>query len=86
MAALNETGDTITISMINPTGKEITLKIEGMDLPPEATQYVITGKTDASHNAPGEKRGVDIIDKDKVSITDGLNAMPLSANIWKISL
>ena len=86
MAALNESEDTITISVINPTGKEISLKIEGVDLSSEAEQYVITGKTDASHNAPGENREVDIIVKDKVSVTDGLNAMPLSANIWKISL
>jgi alpha-N-arabinofuranosidase len=86
MAALNEEENILTVSMINPTGEEVTLNLEGVDLPSGAIQYVITGESDASHNAPGKERGVDIHDLGTVSIVDGLKAGPLSANIWKISL
>ena len=86
MAAVNEAGDILTISMVNPTDKEVFLNLGGVDLPSSAIQYVITGENDSSHNAPGKKRGVDIHDLGKVSIVDGLKAGPLSANLWKISL
>ena len=86
MAALNEAGDTLTVSVVNPTEKEVTLNLEGADLPSSAIQYVITGEKDSSYNAPGRERGVDIHDLGRVSINDGLKAGPLSANLWKISL
>jgi len=86
MAALDESGNTLTVSLVNPTDREITLKLEGMNLPSGAVQYELTGKNDSAHNAPGKKRGVDIKDLGKVSIDEGLKAGPLSANIWKISL
>ncbi len=86
MAALNESGDMLTLSLVNPTNKEITLRVEGIDLPVKAIQYVITGDNDAANNAPGKKRGVDIQDIGRVSIEKGFKAVPLSANIWKISL
>ncbi|MFC1494511.1 alpha-L-arabinofuranosidase C-terminal domain-containing protein [Thermodesulfobacteriota bacterium] len=86
MAALNEAGDILTVSLVNPTGSEVTLKLEGVDLPPDALMYVITGEKDSSFNAPGKKRGVNIHDLGTVSITDGLKAGPLSASLWEISL
>jgi alpha-N-arabinofuranosidase len=86
MAALNKTGDILTVSMVNPTDKEIFLNLEGVDLPSSAIQYVITGENDSSHNAPGKERGVAIHNLGTVSIVDGLKAGPLSANLWKISL
>jgi alpha-N-arabinofuranosidase len=86
MAALNEDEDILTVSVVNPTGEEVSLNLEGVDLPSSAIQYVITGESDASHNAPGKERGVDIHDLGTVSIVDCLKAGPLSANIWKISL
>lgn len=85
IAALNETADTLTVSLVNPTDEEITLNLEGVDLPSSAIQYVITGENDSSHNAPGKERGVDIHDLGTVSIVNGLKAGPLSANLWKIS-
>jgi alpha-N-arabinofuranosidase len=86
MAALNDSGDTLTVSLINPTDKEVTLNLEGVKLPSKAIQYVITGEKDSSYNAPGKKREVDIHDLGKVSIKKGLKADPLSANLWKIRL
>ena len=86
MAALNDAEDTLVISLVNPTDKEVTLKLEGVDLPSSAIQYMITGEGDSSYNAPGRKRGVDIHQLGKVSITDGLKAGALSANLWKIAL
>ncbi len=86
MAALNEEEDILTVSVVNPTMEEVTLNLEGVDLPSSAIQYVITGESDSSHNAPGKERGVDIRDLGTVSIADGLKAGPLSASIWKISL
>ena len=86
MAALNETGDILTVSAVNPTDKEIVIKMDGLSLPANAVQYVITGEKDSSYNAPGKKRGVDIQDHGKVSIDGGLKAAPLSASLWKISI
>jgi alpha-L-arabinofuranosidase len=87
MAALNETGDILTVSVVNPTNKEVTLKLDGLNSPSNAaTQYVITGEKDSSYNAPGKKRGVDIHEPGKVSTGGGLKAAPLSANLWEISL
>ena len=86
MAALNEAGDTLTVSLVNPTDKEVTLRLEGVDLPSSAIQYVITGEKDSSYNAPGRKRGVDIHDLGKVTIVDGLKAGALSSSLWKIAL
>ncbi len=86
MAALNDSGDILTVSMINPTDKEVTLNLEGIKLPSKAVQYVITGEKDSSYNAPGKKRGVDIHDMGKVSVKKGLKAGPLSANLWEIPL
>ena len=86
MAALNETGDILTVSVVNPTDKEVFVKLDGPNLPSTAIQYVITGEKDSSHNAPGKKRGVDIHDLRNISIVDGLKADPLSANLWKIPL
>jgi len=86
MAALNESGDTLTLSLVNPTDEEVTLNLEGIKLPSKAVQYVLTGKKDSSYNAPGKKRGVDIQDMGKVSIKKGLKAGPLSANLWEIKI
>jgi len=86
MAALNETGDILTISVVNPTDKEVSVKLDGPNLPSNAAQYVITGEEDSSYNAPGKERGVDIHDLGNISIVDGLKAGPLSANLWKIEL
>jgi alpha-L-arabinofuranosidase len=84
MAALNKTRNILTVSVVNPTDKEVTVKLDGLDLPSNATQYVITGEEDSSYNAPGKKRGVDIHDLGHISIADGLKAGPLSANLYKI--
>ena len=86
MAALNDSGNTLTVSVINPTDEKVTLNIEGIKVPLTAQQYVITGEKDSSYNAPGKKRGVDIHDLGKVSITEDLKADPLSANLWEIPL
>lgn len=86
MAALNESGDTLTLSLVNPTDEEVTLNLEGVKLPSKAVQYVLTGKKDSSYNAPGKERGVDIHDLGMVSIKKGLKAGPLSANLWEIKL
>ena len=86
MAALNEAGNTLTVSIVNPTDKEATVKLDNLNLPSNATQYVITGEKDSSYNAPGKKRGVDIHELGRVSIDEGLKAGPLSANLWEISL
>jgi alpha-L-arabinofuranosidase len=86
MAALNKAGDILTVSAVNPADKEIVIKLEGLKLPANATQYVITGKNDSSYNAPGKKRGVDINESGSVSISGGLKAAPLSASIWEIKI
>ena len=86
MAALTESGDILTVSVVNPTDREVTIRLDDLNLPSKAVQYVLTGEKDTSHNAPGEKRGVDIHELGSVSINEGLKAGPLSANLWKISL
>jgi alpha-L-arabinofuranosidase len=86
MAALNKTNDMLTISAVNPTDKEIVIKMDGMNLPANAVQYVITGEKDSAYNAPGKKRGVDIHSNGKVSIDGGLKAAPLSASLWEIKI
>jgi alpha-N-arabinofuranosidase len=86
MAALNDSGNILTVSLVNPTDKEVMLNLEGIKLPSKAAQYVITGDKDSSYNAPGKKRGVDIHDLGMISIKKGLKAGPLSANLWEIEL
>lgn len=86
MAALNETGEILTVSAVNPTDKEIVIKLDGLSLLSEAVHYVITGEKDTSYNAPGKKRGVDIHNRGKVSINGGLKAAPLSASLWEIKI
>ncbi|NLF44418.1 MAG: hypothetical protein GX587_17140 [Bacteroidales bacterium] len=68
MAALNDSGDTLTLSLVNPTDKEVMLNLEGIKLPSKAAQYLITGEKNSSYNAPGKKREVDIHDLGEVSI------------------
>jgi alpha-L-arabinofuranosidase len=86
MAALDEKGNMLTVSIINPTEREITVRLKGIRLPGEALQHVITGEKDTSFNVPGEKRGVDIHDLGSVKINDGLKARPMSASLWKIKI
>ena len=83
MAALNDKGDMLTVSHVNPTTGEAVLKMKGVKLPEQASiKNVTTGESDSAHNAPGKKRGENIKDSDSVSIFDGLKAGPLRANIW----
>ena len=86
MAALSETGDIMTVSVVNPTDREVTVRLEGIDLPSYAIEYRISGDRDTSYNAPGKKRGVDIQEMGNVSIDGGLRAGALSAGIWKIPI
>ncbi len=86
MAALNEAGDVMTLSVVNPTREEVVVNLNGMDLPQSAQLYVITGENDASYNLVGEQREVDIDDKGEVSLSGGFKAQPLSASLWEIRL
>lgn len=86
-ASKSEDGKILTVSIVNPTDKDVTLdfRVEGIQLPSRATAWTITGPNEKAHNVPGEKRLVDA-KEDSVRISNGLKAPKLSSVLYRIEL
>lgn len=86
-ASRSEDGKTLTVSIVNPTDRDVTLalSVEGIDLPSRATAWTITGPDHRAHNTPGEVRQVDAVESQR-DIAAGLKAPRLSSVLYRIAL
>jgi len=73
-AALSADGRTLTVGVVNPTTEPLRLPlvVAQATVRGPATRWLITGKDEFAHNAPGQPRQVD------VEQTDGLDAAALT--------
>jgi alpha-N-arabinofuranosidase len=68
-AALSADKKTLTIGVVNPTNKAVTLELNypGANLD-QAKSYIVTGEAETDKNAPGRARSVDIIELNGTTI------------------
>lgn len=85
-AAVSPDGKVLTISIVNPTGEDATVRINGVNLPRKATCWTITGKTHRSSNVPGQPREVDAVQTNNVDVRPGLKAPAMSSVLYKLAL
>ena len=83
-AALNVTGDKLTISVVNPTMDEVSLPVEVMDgtLTGGGELWQVTAPDDMAYNEPGQPEKVKIEGPVPVSQGSTLKIKPASINIY----
>ncbi|MFO7853138.1 MAG: alpha-L-arabinofuranosidase C-terminal domain-containing protein [Bacteroidota bacterium] len=87
-AALDESADTLTISVVNPTWNEITLNIdvENAEAGFVAEYWSIKAPDDMAYNEPGRPESVTITGPIRLSHMKTLEVDPVSINIYRISV
>ena len=85
MAALNETGDTLTVGVVNPTSEVVTIELHGVSLG-SGKKIELSGPHPEAKNSPGQPRQVDITEHAVNTPGSGLKAAPLSSTIFKLPL
>lgn len=87
-AALDKTGKTLSIGVMNPTDAEVEVRpsITGITPLGPVTRWHITGPSPTAHNVPGKPRVVDIQRTDGLSVSSGLRVPPLSCAVFNMSL
>jgi alpha-L-arabinofuranosidase len=85
-AALTKDGRKLTISVVNPTGKEVSINLSAAGLNPagSAVRWHITGASPEAHNTPGKPRVVDIQRSD--ASATALKVPALSATLFELPL
>ncbi len=88
MACLKEGGDVLTISVVNPMEKAMTLKLEfpGIKTAKKADLYVLTGDGPQACNAPGKPAGVAIREDKAVKFGKKIIVPPLSASLYEVKI
>ncbi len=86
-ASVSECGKVLTVSVVNPTSKDVSvgLSLKETILPRTATSWTISGPDHRARNVPGKKRQVDAIE-DVEDIASGLQVPALSSVLYRISL
>ena len=88
MACLKEGGDVLTISVVNPMDKAMTLKLEfpGIKTAKKADLYVLTGDGPQACNVPGKPAGVAIREDKAVKFGQKIVVPPLSASLYEVKI
>jgi alpha-N-arabinofuranosidase len=87
-ATLTAGGDTLTLSVVNPTWKpvEFPLSIAGKEAYGEAEIWNVKAPDDMSTNEPGRKPEVDIVGPEILKLSNKLTVAPASITIFRIPL
>jgi alpha-N-arabinofuranosidase len=87
-AALSEDGKKLTISIINPLQKEVTLPltIKNINLKGKGKMWVMTGSDPMAYNEPGKPRKVDFVEKPVGEISNTLMVPAMSATLYSLDV
>ncbi len=88
MACLKEDGKTLTLSVVNPTDREMPLALDfpGLRTAARADLYVITGDGPMACNAPGRPAGVVMRETKGVEFGNRLTVPPMSVSLYEIDI
>ncbi len=87
-AALTADGTALTVGIINPLGEKHAVAIvpKGITLADRAERWTIGGPEPTSYNEPGKTPAVTLERKKDVAIGGGLDAGPVTVNLYTIPL
>jgi len=87
-AALTQDGKTLTVSVVNPTTRELDLLLTfaGKVEAGVTTRWHITGADEFAHNSPGQPRTVDIQRTDGIPANSALRVPALSCTLFVLPL
>ena len=87
-AALNEAGDTLSLSIVNPTWDAVTLEVDlpGANDSGQPVKWSITAPDDMSYNEPGKPESVVINGPERVASSKQFKVSAVSINIFKIPI
>ena len=88
VAALTEDGETLTLSIVNPTMEDLEVELDTGQgsLGQKATRWHLSGADEFAHNNPGAPREVDIQRTEEVPIGERLLVPALSATLYVVPL
>ncbi len=87
-AALTADAKKLTISIINPTDKEVKLPLEikNIKLSGSGRMWVMTGSDPLAYNEPGKPRRVDFVEKPVSEISKTLTVPPMSDSLYVLEI
>jgi len=87
-AALTEDGRQLTVGIVNPTMRELTLPLtlEGIELTGAGRRYEIAGDDPMAYNEPGKPPAVTIERTDIENTADQLEAAPCSVTLYVLEV
>lgn len=87
-AALSEDGQMLTISIVNPTTKPVTvpLAIVSGAAAGSASRYVIADADRHAHNTPGQPRNIDIVESKAIDVDQPLEVPAVGLALFTIPL
>jgi alpha-N-arabinofuranosidase len=82
-AAWTQDRSALTVAVVNPTPEPRSVRIEvaGARLAANARRFVLTGQGPLAHNAPGEPRGVDVVETNAPGLREPVVLPPLSVTL-----
>jgi alpha-L-arabinofuranosidase len=87
-AALTDDGKKLTVGIVNPTKREITLPInfKNVKLTGSGKLLLMAGDDPQAYNQPGEKPKIEIVEKTVSSVSDKLVLPPLSDSLYILDI
>jgi len=88
-AALTDDGKTLTVGIINPTDKEVSLQmlIKGLKVTDQNKRFEIVGKNPMDYNDPTQPQKIDIVESNVKSDGNGpVSVAPYSVTLLKFSV
>jgi alpha-N-arabinofuranosidase len=85
-AALTTDHKTLTVGVVNPTAKELEVKLDaaGLAVAGPAVRWTVTGQNAEQHNTPGQPRVIDLQRSEATATT--LKVPALSATVFELPL
>lgn len=85
-AALKDDGNTLTVSIVNPTREEhdLPFDLEGAAFSGNGTVWLITGENEMLYNEPGLEPRVIIQEKSVEQLSDVFNVPPISISLFEL--
>ena len=87
-STLNESGDTLIVSVVNATWDTQTFKMDllGGKITGKVVTYSLVGDDDMAFNTPGEEMNVIISGPEIINVQSHFNIEPFSATIYKLPI
>ena len=88
MAALSADGKSLTIGVVNPTDKPVSLHLglKNGAITGRADRWTVAGKNETDHNVPGSARVVDIVKTQGIDAASALEFPALSASVLVVPI